>query len=200
MKFLCARTHADLTQTNAEKCAKLDLEKFKGGFSFVEVIVSVFLLSVGIISVMSLMNNNLRESIENRNSVIGSGLVQEGLELVRSQMDNNLASGSVTQFNGLNAGNYCIGLINGGNVSMNNCADYSLYFSPTSPNIFYTHQSAMAGIQQTIFKRNININIVGSDRRIRSTVWWSGDSATPAASDCNIGNKCNYAEMLLVAR
>ena len=69
---------------------KIENKKYTG-FSFIESILSMFILSVGIVTVLSLMNSSTIASIEAKNYDIAVSLAQEGIELVRNVRDNDWA-------------------------------------------------------------------------------------------------------------
>jgi type II secretory pathway pseudopilin PulG len=59
------------------------------GFSFLEAIISVFVLTMGILAVLPLISSSLRDSIDARDNTIAVLLAQESLEMVRHFRDNN---------------------------------------------------------------------------------------------------------------
>lgn len=63
------------------------------GFSFAETLLSAFVLSVGLITIVLLITRSTAHSIELRDATIASQLSQEGLELARNVRDTNLAAG-----------------------------------------------------------------------------------------------------------
>ncbi len=65
----------------------------KGGFSLPEVILSIFILLVGILPVFKSMEVGLTESLNSGNVIIASELAQEGTELVQNVRDNSFALG-----------------------------------------------------------------------------------------------------------
>ena len=65
------------------------------GFSIPEVALSVFVLSVGIMSIIALMSSSLRYSLQTNDVIIATDLAQEGIELVRNVRDNDFASGGI---------------------------------------------------------------------------------------------------------
>lgn len=58
------------------------------GFSLVEVLLTLMILSVGVSAVAVLMTSNIKNSISAKNQVIASELAQEGLELVTRLKSN----------------------------------------------------------------------------------------------------------------
>lgn len=59
------------------------------GFTILEVAVSLFVITMGILGIMTLVNQSLRVKDINKNRVIASQLAQEGIEIVRANRDNN---------------------------------------------------------------------------------------------------------------
>ncbi|MEF3692397.1 MAG: hypothetical protein V3574_05075 [Candidatus Moraniibacteriota bacterium] len=68
-----------------------NINKQKKGFSIGEVVLAIFILSVGLLALFSLFNQGIRELQEERDVVVASMLAQEGVELVRNTRDNNWA-------------------------------------------------------------------------------------------------------------
>ncbi len=64
------------------------------GFTLIEVIISVTIISLVSVSAMSAMGLNLSSAIRIKNSLIAAGIAQEGLEIVRNIRDNDRHSGS----------------------------------------------------------------------------------------------------------
>lgn len=63
----------------------------KRGFSIGEVLISSFLLMVGIVAATALIVQDMREAFDARDTIIASQLAQEGVELVRNVRDTNAA-------------------------------------------------------------------------------------------------------------
>lgn len=61
------------------------------GFSIGEVLISSFLLMVGIVAATALIVSNMREAFDARDTIIASQLAQEGIELVHNVRDTNTA-------------------------------------------------------------------------------------------------------------
>lgn len=64
------------------------------GFSLIEVIIAIGIITVGIVSVINLLSFNLKNEIKNKNKMIAIYLAQEGIEVVRQIRDNNFFVGS----------------------------------------------------------------------------------------------------------
>jgi Tfp pilus assembly protein PilV len=63
------------------------------GFSIGEVLISAFVLLVGVVGAMVLIINNLTATHDARDTIIAAQLAQEGVELVRNLRDNYVALG-----------------------------------------------------------------------------------------------------------
>lgn len=168
----------------------------KKGFSIGEVILSAFVLAVGIVAVIGLISNSIRHSIDSRDEIIASHLAQEGVELARNIRDNNWANNQAYDFGIATNNNTCIDYsvdTAGDPILSFPCASYKLYYNNTSGR--YTHSSL--GTSLTKFSRKIIISDttapVPPGKVIESKVWWG--STDPAS--CTVGNKCVSAISIL---
>ncbi|MCK5475653.1 MAG: prepilin-type N-terminal cleavage/methylation domain-containing protein [Candidatus Pacebacteria bacterium] len=79
------------------KITRIDFKKRQlesDGFSLIEVIIAIGIITVGIVSIVNLLSFNLKNEIKNKNKVIAIYLAQEGIEVVRQIRDNNFFIGS----------------------------------------------------------------------------------------------------------
>ncbi|MBI3459054.1 prepilin-type N-terminal cleavage/methylation domain-containing protein [Candidatus Azambacteria bacterium] len=60
------------------------------GFTLLEVIISISILTTGVIATIAFMNSELQQISYLKNKIIAINLAQEGIELVRNVRDNNL--------------------------------------------------------------------------------------------------------------
>lgn len=60
------------------------LKKYQQGFTLLEVIVSIFIITTGMLAILSLDNFSLKAISVNKSQIIASGLAQEGIEIVRN--------------------------------------------------------------------------------------------------------------------
>lgn len=67
---------------------------FKAGFSLLEIIIVIFIITMGLVGILSLVVQNIQVSNVNKNTLIASQLAQEGLELVRNIRDGNWLDGA----------------------------------------------------------------------------------------------------------
>lgn len=58
-------------------------------FSIIEVMVGIFIFSLGLISIYALLVSSLRVSDYNKNAIIAGNLAREQIELVRNMRDTN---------------------------------------------------------------------------------------------------------------
>jgi prepilin-type N-terminal cleavage/methylation domain-containing protein len=63
--------------------------KNKSGFTLVEILAVLFVVSLGMIGVLSLIIQNIKGQNINKNSIVAYQLAQEGVELVRKVRDTN---------------------------------------------------------------------------------------------------------------
>lgn len=70
------------------------------GFTLLEVIVAIFLITVGIGGIFALINQNLATASINSQKLVATYLAQEGIELVRSVRDGNWLEGQPSWLQG----------------------------------------------------------------------------------------------------
>ena len=66
----------------------------KNGFSLLEVLCAIFIVTTGIIAILSLFSHNIKNEIDNKNKLIAVYLANESIEIVRQLRDNNLFAGN----------------------------------------------------------------------------------------------------------
>ena len=64
------------------------------GISIIEALVSITIISVGIIGIMSLILQSIQVRYINKNTLIASQLAQEGMEIIRNTRDRNWLQGN----------------------------------------------------------------------------------------------------------
>lgn len=164
----------------------------KKGFSLVEVLVTLLVLSLAISAVTFLMVGNIRNSQNAKNQIVAAHLAQEGAELIRNVKDNGKLDTS--SYDDSSDGPY-LGRID---MAMSNFASGGsgrLYLSSSSG--FFTHSSGTG----TKFFRRISLKITGNSSTSPSTrkiivtsyVTWNGSGFVGKLADlgnCNQANKC----------
>lgn len=158
---------------------EINRNKKKKGFSLIEVILALFVLTVGIGAVMSLMGANMANSIRNRDAIVATQLAQEGAELIRGEDKN----GEITS----PAGNYKVDidadLANGLLDAAAGSDPYLLY--EKSGTRLYAH----SGATPAKFRRKITRGADAENTQQYSVkVWWGGELDAPA--DCSLATKC----------
>lgn len=177
---------------NLEKKEKI-IDFIKNGFSLIEVLATLAILSLGISTITALVVTNMKSSDLAKNQIIAMGLAQEGIELVRNFKDGQPSFNSTTP-----------GRANGFDYRVdtqstfaefvdNSSSDKQLYLR--DPGTFYTHASG--GNQPTKFYRKIVIVNIPAEKKIlvKSIVSWNPDTSLGFLADndltkCTLGNKC----------
>lgn len=173
---------------------KIKKNQKKSGFSIGEVLISVFLISIALTTIMTMYNAGVKEIIDERDSVIASLLAQEGVELIRNIRDNNWANGdsSFLDIDDSTAG--CRIDVGSINICEDSPPDYLLSYSGS----FYVHDSSGSA---TRFSRKVIINTIASspdEKEILSIVTWDYSGDTPSdKADCTVGEKCVFSEATL---
>jgi len=67
----------------------INLNYKKKGFTMIEIVVVLLVVSIGIVGVMSLIVQNIQTQSYDKNTLISSQLAQEGIELIRKVRDSN---------------------------------------------------------------------------------------------------------------
>ena len=161
-------------------------KKNNKGFSLVEVVMAIGVLSIGLLAVSQLFSKNLKEMMEIRDQTTAISLAQEGVELVRNYHDNRPPV--------LNSGIFGVDINPSGNVNLSDeGSPYTLHYYSASTGLgIFGHTGGSA----TKFQRKIIINGTSSSKTVTSLVSWDG--ADPEATiNCNTANKCVYATMQL---
>jgi Tfp pilus assembly protein PilV len=180
-----------------KELASNKINKNPAGFSMMEVVLSVFLLSTGLVAAVQLMSRGLATSMDSRDQLIATGLAQEGVELVRNIRDNNWSNG-VNSFTYMPSPDNAACRIDRSYVYLNNMScsktipERRLYLDNTTN--LYKH--SITDASATKFYRNISVasNASGS-KTITSMVSWNG--AFPAITDCFTKNRCTYTQITL---
>ena len=206
----------DEKNKNSMKNKKFFLKKtreYRKGFSLMEIIVTIGVLSIGLLSVMSLYADNLNRIFVIRSQATANALAQEGLELVRNYAEMTEEWGDPAS--GFPGGDYRV-YVDGtlwpigfpssprSIITLEATSDYRLNFG-TGDSIGFTHETGTA----TRFARKIVVEVknfdgetdaggasIPNDRKVTSYVTWDGSE--PNTANCDASNKCISAEMKLV--
>lgn len=167
------------------------------GFSFLEVIIAVFVLETGLLAGMTLITAGLRNSLDSRNQSIAGLLAQEGVELMRNLRDNNWVDSSDSFVNGAWEGSWPCRVDTASGLS--GPGSYVLYYNtaPLAANK-YMHNSGIPTLVPTQFSRKILIAKPNDDERVvTSMVTWGGVVPPATEADCTVAKKCAYTEVTL---
>jgi len=146
------------------------------GFTVLEIIVVIFIVSLSLVGILALATYNIKISNFNKNELIASQLAQEGLELVRNQRDKNwldgndwkLGAGAGSNSDIYQDGTYAIDYRNGIiNVDSINSSGAVLKINSEG---FYEHVTGT----NTVFSRVITITDNTEDHmEVESNVQWN---------------------------
>lgn len=158
--------------------------KMRSGFSLVEVLFTLMVLSVGTSAVAVLMTSDIKAAINAKNQVIAAELAQEGVELVKNLKDNT--------------SNFTTDMPNGNDFKIEYGSSYAAFkVSAVNSELlklsggFFLHTAGT----QTNFYRKIAISTdIDGNRTAESFVTWNGSGFAVMAVDwpssCNVANKC----------
>jgi type II secretory pathway pseudopilin PulG len=68
----------------------MDVQRKERGFTLVEALVSVLILSASLVTITSLLTRTLQASMASQEFLVASKLAQEGIEIIRVKRNNNL--------------------------------------------------------------------------------------------------------------
>jgi Tfp pilus assembly protein PilV len=154
--------------------------KNKLGFSIIEVIAAFTIITIGLVGVLALVNQNIQAQQINRNMLIASQLAQEGLELVRNKRDANwlidgndwkIGAGAGTDSDIVQDLTYTIDYSGNINGSVNDISSANLKINASG---FYEHASG----DSTIFYRLITVADNGDWVEVNSRVQWKERGGT----------------------
>ncbi len=156
---------------------KYNLKQVKEAFSLIEILVVLFIISLGLVGILSLIVQSIKSQDYNKNNLIAYQLSQEGIELVRRTRDSNWRLGYDFNY-GLaeelgTVNSYCFDYNDDAPLSSNEACVLRL-----NSNGFYVHE--LEGPAST-FSRLISVELVeaGVALRVKSKVSWlsrTGDS------------------------
>jgi len=143
------------------------------GFTLVEALVSLLIFSIALPAIFFLLTNNLKNASLVEHNFIASGLVQEGMEVVRNIRDSewHLSNSFGTT---IPDGSY---RIQWNSQAMLPFAD--LFLKKDSGNGFVSYDMG----NDTIFKRTVIISTVsGAEKRVVVSVTWDERGAPKSIS------------------
>lgn len=177
----------------------------KQGFSLIEVLVTLMILSVGIVAISALMAGNIRTSVNAKNQIIASGLAQEGVELVKNLKDARDNAGTSPTFSA--------DIPIGNDYRIDYDSDYATFKSSNIVSVaqkklnsssegYFLHSGIVGtgGVTGTKFLRKVKISTTADgDKKVESVVSWNSASipAGTVADPCNVAKKCVSVQAVL---
>jgi type II secretory pathway pseudopilin PulG len=157
---------------------KKKIKKWKG-FSLVESVLAIFLVSFGIMAIIPLLSTSIRETFDSRDQMIATLLVQEGIEIMRNIRDNHWAKeeeGFPASFN--NGSEGCVSY-NSTDLSTAGCSGGNYSLSKNGD--LFVHDP-----NGTLTKFQRRIEVTGTDtKKVTTMVIWRG-SFPDTVSECKI--------------
>ncbi|NTW45819.1 MAG: prepilin-type N-terminal cleavage/methylation domain-containing protein [Candidatus Moranbacteria bacterium] len=178
------------------------------GFSLLEVLLSVAVLTIGILPVLLSATKAFNASLRSRDTVAASELAQEGIELLKNVKDNNVLAGNrsltawlPTSSAPWSASNCRIDVTSSAlstPATKISCGQSSFDLAESGGHYIHTGTSGR-------FKRRIYLSYSSGTQQEQvtcvSAVYWGSYSNTANAADiranCRAGNGCVYAESTL---
>lgn len=150
--------------------------KLKAGFSLIEILAVLFIVSMTLLGVVSLIIQNIQVQSINKSNLMASSLAQEGIELIRHVRDNNWQNNQSFD-TGLSDGQYIVDFNSGTAILITDTEQTKLFLD----NGFYVHNLGPAtGLTETIFSRQVVISRLnsypGAPLQVRSIVSWNDRS------------------------
>lgn len=141
------------------------------GFTIIEIIVVFFVISMGLIGVLSLIVQNIQAQRIGKNELVASQLAQEGLELTRNIRDMNwITAGNAWSQDISNGGTYVFAIDYNGRSSINPVSGPSDSTAKLKIDAsgFYSH----SGLTDSIFNRAITVTDNGDYLDVQSEIEW----------------------------
>jgi len=151
------------------------------GFTLIEMIIAIFIISVGLMGTLSFLNVNSANQTETKNELIAAGLAQEGTELARNIRDYNLLNGKAWD---MGLASTCKTIDYGSLGNTHACGDDSnkIYVCLSAASNFRYYQCASGADGNTGFTRNISLDTSHKAADgyiiIKCTVIWNGRTTT----------------------
>ena len=199
------------------------MQSTKKGFSIIEVLLATFVLSVGLVAVVTLLSSSLSKSFDNRKIITATGLAQEGIELVYHVRDTNylvpdraFPTGGASEFPGRVARDFCrltkaetsFVLSGNGRNCFANSSSPEQRFSLGLVNGYYIGQNTPTQFAR-VLAIDLDNNADPRSATVSSIVWWGGSNQRPAnvfqggnadqvhLEHCTIANRCVFAQATL---
>jgi len=141
----------------------------KKGFTLIEVITVLFVISLGMVGVLSLIMQNIKSQSLNKNTLIAYQLAQEGVELIRQVRDSNWINARYWRTNLSHIHSlYYMDYLDSVPNDAHNRYDGNLV---QDSNGFYHNDPSMSSTG--IFSRLIRIDNSGNGILVTSNIYWT---------------------------
>lgn len=152
--------------------------KIKNGFTLIEMIVSVAIISIAILGIFSIITNYSQKTQQEKENIIATYLCQEGIEIVKNIRDTNWVESAASWKDGLTTcGSGCEADFT--NNSLSAWSDSGRYLYIENSTNLYKYIGTPYTDVKTQFKRKITITPVGDDELdIQVDVYWFDNTAT----------------------
>lgn len=146
------------------------------GFSILELLIVIFIISVGFVAVFSLFTKSIATSAQVKNEIIAANLAAEAIEVIINIRSSNWLEDCPYDDFGTDCSSDVFPLdtnVNYNSASVSSTSD-KLYLKNISGELYYTHDSSG---EPTPFSRRVEINkLIDVDgisyREVRSIVTW----------------------------
>lgn len=145
----------------------------KSGFSLIEVLAVLFIVSVALLGVVSLIVQNIQAQSVNKNNLIAYNLAQEGIELIRQTRDSNWKTGDAYDKD-LADGDYYMDYLMDKPLPVISSSNSQIYLH----NGYYINiKGGESGAVPTIFYREIYLDkpagYDGDPMQVRTLITWT---------------------------
>ncbi len=185
----------------ARQLSNVNCQMLRKGFSLVEVIISIAILTMGIAAISMLMASNIKNAQAAKDEVIAMSLAQEGIELVRNIRDGGNADwtidwatlkGKMSSVGSLYDNSRIDSQYWPSNFVWSDSSDKRLYLNASG---FYTHNTAGSPAPTKFYRKLIFSKDASDTVTAVGVVTW--DSAGNFPSACTVANKCLSVTSLL---
>lgn len=143
------------------------------GFSLLETIVAISILTLALLGPLALAAFALRSASLSENEVIAFNLAEEGMEFVINKRDSNIFAGAGNWLEGLancQSANGCF--VDVTNNSVRTCSANCPFLKRNTSSGLYNYVSG----SDTIFRRKVTLESVSSnsdERKVKVSVSWA---------------------------
>jgi len=139
------------------------------GFSLIEIMVVLMIVSLGIIGVANLATQSIQAQTINKGNIIAYQLAQEGIEVVRQLRDTNWIKGVDWQ-EGLDTGTYCADYYKPSLRAVTGPSECQLTID--SSNWYRAPEVFSVASTLTPYHRVVTINAATSSMSVKAIVTW----------------------------